>query len=97
MKIQNNIEPRAILIWDLDVNNKMRLRLSTTDKQCDYIIKVDYDWICWKYHIVPDIQFGSSDCKIDQICSDFDWQGRAKCFMFRILDKSLIKILLDWY
>lgn len=73
----------ADLCTDLDTRSIAMMRLILPDWYTKiYKVKVDYDWLTWKYKIIR----WSRDVELQW--TDFDKEWRAKCFMKYILTKD---------
>lgn len=76
---------KAKLYTDLDYNSCTGLIINVSKSwQRVFKIKVDYDWLTWKYTIT-----GREMSPLQLIYTDFEKEWRAKCFLKYIYTKDL--------
>ena len=79
---------KARIRTDLDIASYTSLTISVTkDWQRVFRIKVNYDWLTWKYHLK------GNNISLDFIWTDFEKEWRAKCFLKYVYTKDLQTLL----
>jgi hypothetical protein len=79
---------KARLRTNLDCAGYSSLTINVTkNRQRAYRLKVDYDWLTWKYHLK------GRSISLNFIRTDFENEWRAKCFMKYIYNRDLYMLL----